>query len=191
MNSQSFGDGGFELDRARGRAIDQEWAGSLALSAKPERRRTRMFAAGELRLCLLHLIGEEPRHGYDLIQAIKAMIGGDYAPSPGVIYPTLSLMVDEGVIKAAPCQGTRKSFELVQEGAAELAVRRHELAELLAKFEALRKTHLHVAAPELARSMGNLSAVLSHRVRSAKISKTAMQKIVDMVDNAARKIERL
>src|SRR5438128_1260199 len=49
-----------------------------------------MFRPGELRLVLLKLIADQPRHGYDLIQSIEEMTGGEYAPSPGVVYPTLT-----------------------------------------------------------------------------------------------------
>jgi hypothetical protein len=58
------------------------------------RRTRRMFESGELRLVLLKLIADEPRHGYDLIRAIEELTGGEYAPSPGVVYPTLTLLQD-------------------------------------------------------------------------------------------------
>mgnify|MGYP006147812387 CR=1 FL=1 len=48
---------------------------------------------------VLQLIAEEPRHGYDLIKAIEELTGGDYAPSPGAVYPTLQLLADEGLIE--------------------------------------------------------------------------------------------
>ena len=56
--------------------------------------RRRMFDGGELRLVLLKLIQDEPRHGYDLIKEIEELTGGAYAPSPGVVYPTLSMLAD-------------------------------------------------------------------------------------------------
>ena len=62
-------------------------------------RRGRMFGAGELRLVLLKLIADEPRHGYELMKALEDMTGGAYSPSPGTIYPTLSLLSDEGAIE--------------------------------------------------------------------------------------------
>ena len=65
------------------------------------RRARRMFESGELRLVLLKLIADEPRHGYDLIRAIEELTGGEYAPSPGVVYPTLTLLQDMGLIEEA------------------------------------------------------------------------------------------
>ena len=60
-----------------------------------------MFESGELRLVLLKLIADEPRHGYDLIRAIEELTGGDYAPSPGVVYPTLTNLAEAGYVTAS------------------------------------------------------------------------------------------
>jgi len=57
-------------------------------------RARRFFSGDELRLLLLKLIEPAPSHGYDLIRAIEEMSGGAYVPSPGVIYPTLTLLAD-------------------------------------------------------------------------------------------------
>ena len=57
------------------------------------RRKQRVFGSGELRLALLMLIGDEARHGYELIKAIGAMTGGNYEPSPGAVYPTLQMLL--------------------------------------------------------------------------------------------------
>ncbi len=61
-------------------------------------RRRGLFDGDELRLVLLSLIAEKPRHGYDLIKEIEERSGGVYAPSPGVIYPTLTMLQDMGLI---------------------------------------------------------------------------------------------
>jgi hypothetical protein len=74
-------------------------------SRRGGRRSRRMFESGELRLVLLKLIADEPRHGYDLIRAIEDLTGGEYAPSPGVVYPTLTLLQDMGLIEEAPAKG--------------------------------------------------------------------------------------
>src|SRR5579885_3543114 len=76
------------------------------------RRSRRMFESGELRLVLLKLIADEPRHGYDLIRAIEELTAGEYAPSPGVVYPTLTLLQDMGLIEEAAEAGSRKPFQI-------------------------------------------------------------------------------
>jgi DNA-binding PadR family transcriptional regulator len=81
------------------------------------RGRGRMFAGGELRLVLLRLVAEQDRHGYELIKAIEELTGGEYAPSPGVVYPTLSLLVDEGLLAEVAGEGSRKAFTVTEAGA--------------------------------------------------------------------------
>src|ERR1700741_3032027 len=80
------------------------------------RGRRRMFDGGELRLVLLKLISEQPRHGYDLIREIEERTGGAYAPSPGVVYPTLTLLEDMGLIDEEKSEGARKLFSITKLG---------------------------------------------------------------------------
>src|ERR1700712_4602214 len=101
------------------------------------RGRARMFGSGELRLLLLKLIAEQSRHGYELIKAIEDLTGGEYAPSPGVVYPTLSLLVDEGKIAEAALDGPRKAFTVTEDGTAELETRGDEAGALVQRLGAL------------------------------------------------------
>ena len=82
--------------------------------------RRRMFESGELRLVILLLIEAEPRHGYDLIREIETRTGGAYAPSPGVVYPTLALLEDVGHAEARAAEGAKKLFAITPSGVAHL-----------------------------------------------------------------------
>jgi hypothetical protein len=75
----------------------------------------RVLDAAELRLVLLKLIWNEPRHGYELIKAIEALSGGAYAPSPGMVYPTLTLLADQGLVDET-ADGSRKRFTITAAG---------------------------------------------------------------------------
>ena len=97
-----------------------------------------MFEGGELRLVLLKLIADEPRHGYDLIRAIEELTGGEYAPSPGVVYPTLTLLQDMGLIEEAAVEGPRKPFQVTDEGRAHLEEHSEEVDELFERLEDLK-----------------------------------------------------
>ena len=79
-------------------------------------RGRRMFGPGDLKLVLLALIEQEPRHGYDLIKAIETAFGGGYAPSPGVVYPTLSLLADEGLIAGVEDAAGKRVFTVTEAG---------------------------------------------------------------------------
>src|SRR5271170_7764122 len=84
-------------------------------------RRERVFEQGDLRLLLLKLISEKPRHGYELIKAVEDGVGGAYSPSPGVVYPTLALLEDLGYAKAAEADGGKKLFAITPAGETFLA----------------------------------------------------------------------
>lgn len=153
--------------------------------------RGRVFASGELRLVLLHLLGETPRHGYDLIKAIAELTGGAYAPSPGVVYPTLNLLTDEGAVTEQAGDGARKAFALTDAARAELAERAEEVAALVERLKALGEADSRHRAPPVARAMGNLMTALRHRAREADFDKETMHAVADILDEAARRIERL
>jgi DNA-binding PadR family transcriptional regulator len=78
----------------------------------------RMFGHGDLRLVLLSLIADKPRHGYDLIRAIEEKFGGAYAPSPGAVYPTLTLLEEQDYIVAEAQSGTKKLYQITDAGRA-------------------------------------------------------------------------
>jgi DNA-binding PadR family transcriptional regulator len=157
------------------------------------RRRGRMFASGELRLVLLKLIADEPRHGYELIKAIEEMTGGAYAPSPGTIYPTLALLEDEGAIAPAPAPGdeARKAYAATDAGKAELDERADEVEALLERLNGHGEQAEGMASSDLFRAAGNLAAVVRNRVREGNFDEHARRKVVDLIDELAKKIERL
>lgn len=155
------------------------------------RRGARMFAGGELRLVLLHLVSEQPRHGYDLIRAVGDLAGGEYAPSPGVVYPTLALLVDEGLIIEEVDAGPRKAFAATDAGRSELAARADDLAAIIARLKEVGDQRERSESPPVRRAMGNLHAVLRNRAMAEGFATETAHAIADILDEAARKIERL
>jgi DNA-binding PadR family transcriptional regulator len=154
------------------------------------RRSRRMFESGELRLVLLKLIADEPRHGYDLIRAIEELTGGEYAPSPGVIYPTLTLLQDMGLIEEAPVEGARKPFQVTEEGRQHLEQRSEEVEALLERLADLKPDERQTAGPAIGRAVKNLMTALSHRVGRDGLDEDLLHEIASILDEAAQKIER-
>jgi DNA-binding PadR family transcriptional regulator len=154
-------------------------------------RRGRMFAQGELRLVLLALIAEDPRHGYELIKEIEEMTGGSYAPSPGAVYPTLQLLEDEGAIEEAEAEGAKKPFAATQQGRDELDSRKDEVEELMRRLGRHGERTTTVRSHDLFRAMGNLGSVLKNRAKAGKLDEATINEIVDMIDEMAKRIERL
>lgn len=154
-------------------------------------RRGRMFAQGELRLALLKLTADEPRHGYELIKAIEELTGGSYAPSPGAVYPTLQMLADEGLIAERDDASPRKAFAATDEGRAELADKADEVAALFERLGKLAEQTERSRSPQLSRAMGNLASVLRNRARAGKLDGETLDQIVDLIDEMAKRIERL
>jgi DNA-binding PadR family transcriptional regulator len=152
--------------------------------------RGRMFASGELRLVLLKLIADETRHGYELIKAIEEMTGGRYAPSPGVVYPTLSLLLDEGAVEEVADDSPRKAFAATEAGRKELVDRAEEAERLIARLTRLNDAGEGHRAPPIGRAIGNLFAAMKGRAQEGFDGDTIHQ-VAEILDEAARKIERL
>jgi len=140
------------------------------------RGRGRMFAGGELRL---------------LIKAIEELTGGNYAPSPGVVYPTLSLLLDEAMIEERADASPRKAFAITAEGEVELSSRSDEAEALIARLVALNEEDDARRAPPIARAVGNLFTALRDRATGGELDRDAIHAVAEILDEAARKIERL
>ena len=165
---------------------DEGWSGG-----RRGRRSKRMFESGELRLVLLKLIADEPRHGYDLIRAIEDLTGGEYAPSPGVIYPTLTLLQDMGLIEEASGEGARKPFQVTDEGRKHLEERSDEVEALLERLADLAPDERATAGPAIGRAVKNLMTALSHRIGRDGLDEELLHEIAAILDEAAQRIERV
>jgi DNA-binding PadR family transcriptional regulator len=93
-----------------------------------------VFAHGQLRLYLLALLHEEPRHGYDVMRALEDRFGGMYTPSAGTVYPRLARLEEEGMITRSDT-GRKAVYEITDAGRAELARRQAELQELESELD--------------------------------------------------------
>jgi DNA-binding PadR family transcriptional regulator len=153
--------------------------------------RRRMFDGGELKLVLLKLISDQPRHGYDLIREIEELTGGAYAPSPGVIYPTLTLLQDMGLVEEEKSEGSRKLLAITAAGRTQLEERTDEVAALLERLAALGAMREKTDGAPIRRAMGNLAAVLQHRLSREDVVSETLHEVAAIIDEAAQKIERL
>ena len=154
-------------------------------------RRGRMFDGSELRLILLKLIADQPRHGYDLIREIEELTGGAYAPSPGVVYPTITLLDDMGLIEEQKAEGAKKQFAVTEAGRVHLVERADEITALFARLSDLGAERQRTDSASIRRAMGNLRSVLMHRFSRGEMNTETLHKIVAMIDDTAQKIERL
>lgn len=128
-----------------------------------------VFAHGSLRLYLLALLDERPRHGYELIQAMSDRFGGTYSPSAGTIYPRLSKLEEEGLVTKTS-DGRKSVYEITDAGRTELEARRPELDAIEDEVtDSIRRLADGVRA-EVNDAMRALRAELASAARDAKRS---------------------
>ncbi|WP_030339107.1 PadR family transcriptional regulator [Streptomyces sp. NRRL S-1022] len=151
-----------------------------------------VFAHGRLRLYLLKLLDEAPRHGYEVIRLLEERFQGLYAPSAGTVYPRLAKLEAEGLVRHTT-EGGRKVYAITDAGRAELADRSGELADLeleiresVAELAAEMKADVRGAAGDLRREM---RAAASEARRGAKTSadESPYGEYVELGDNEAWK----
>jgi DNA-binding PadR family transcriptional regulator len=137
---------------------------------------------------MLSLIAEQPRHGYDLIREIEERTGGVYVPSPGVIYPTLTMLQDMGFIAESEAAGNRKVYSVTAEGTAHLAQRKAEAEALLGRITELKSAQRGDRAP-VRRALRNLHNALAEKLARAD-NDEMMHRIAALLDEVTQKIER-
>lgn len=145
-----------------------------------------MFGPGDLRLVLLALIEQEPRHGYDLIKAIETLFGGGYAPSPGVVYPNLSLLSDEGLIAGVEAGG-KQVFTLTPAGKTWLDENRTAVDGVMQRMALAAKLVSGEQTPEVVREAFH---TLRHAVQMKPGGWTELEtaKVVEALMKAVRDI---
>lgn len=153
-------------------------------------RRQRFFGHGELRLVILDILSRNASHGYELIKEIEALTQGNYSPSPGVIYPTLDLLQDQGLISVEEENG-RKKIAITEEGRRLCAESGEQLSQIQTRLQErmvgceLRKN------PQMKRALENFKAVLDLKVNQRSISDVQLKKIIGVIDRAAMEISQL
>ncbi len=154
-------------------------------------RGRRKFDGGELRLILLRLIADETRHGYELIRAIEEMTGGGYAPSPGVVYPTLTMLDEMGLIAEQQSDDAKKRFAVTEAGRQHLNDRREEVDALIARLTEMGAHRSRQGGSPVWRAMGNLGMAIQHRLARGDFSDDTLHDVAALIDEVAQKIERL
>jgi len=164
-------------------------------------RAGRMLATGDLRLIALALIGEQPRHGYEIIKVLEEKTAGWYSPSPGIVYPTLTYLEEAGYV-TAQAEGSKKLYTITDEGRAYLDQNRdfveavlERLAAIGAKIARMRRRFGgdeegddHRRLPPLVRAaLENLREAAGERLEN---DPDAEAKLVEILARAAQELKK-
>lgn len=150
----------------------------------------RLFDSGELRLVILSFIAEKPSHGYEIIKGIEERLGGVYAPSAGVVYPTLSLLEDEG-LATVTSEGGKKLCTITDAGRAELQANKTRIDAILGRIGEVGKAFGGGRSPQVMRAMHNFKLALKLRFAQGNLNNEQIGKIAEIIDRAAREIESI
>jgi DNA-binding PadR family transcriptional regulator len=153
-------------------------------------RRRRVFEQGDLRYALLKLIADKPSHGYELIKAIEDRLGGAYSPSPGVVYPTLTLLEELGYIHAVEAEGARRAYEITDEGRAALAQNKGVVEAIFRRIGEAAERLGASPPPQIMRAMENLRLALRMRLERGPLSEEQIADVAAALDAAALTVER-
>jgi DNA-binding PadR family transcriptional regulator len=150
----------------------------------------RFFAHGDLRLVILRLIAEKPRHGYEIIKEIEERVGGAYSPSPGVIYPTLTLLEELGYVAVTPGEGARKLHQITEAGQAFLSANGPAVEALFVRMEQANQARGGGPAPQILRAMENLKLALRLRLGRGPLNEDQVTAVAAALDAAAVNVEQ-
>jgi DNA-binding PadR family transcriptional regulator len=150
----------------------------------------RMFDGGELRLVILSYIAEKPSHGYEIIKGIEEQMGGAYVPSAGVVYPTLSLLEDEG-FATVNVQGGKKLYSITDAGRTELEANKTRINDLLGRIRNVGDAFDRGRKPEVFRAMKNFKMALKYKFAQGTLTAEQVNRIAAIIDNAAKEIESI
>lgn len=154
-------------------------------------RRQRFFGHGELRLVVLDILSRNASHGYELIKEIENLTQGIYSPSPGVIYPTLDLLQDQGLITVQEEDSGRKKMAITAEGTQVLVENTALLEQVRSRLKARMVGFELRKDPQMKRALENFKAVLNLKVNQGEISDAQLKQIVGIIDRAALDISQL
>jgi DNA-binding PadR family transcriptional regulator len=151
--------------------------------------RRRVFDHGDLRFILLSMIATKPAHGYDLIKALEERMGGGYSPSPGVIYPTLTMLEEQGYASVLAADG-KKLYQATQDGAAFLKTNQVTVDAIQARIDEIARERSVVPDPRIIRAIENLKTALRLRLSGGPITDDRVRAIAAAIDAAAAEAER-
>lgn len=155
------------------------------------RGRQRLFEHGDLRLVLLALVERKPSHGYELIKAIEEASSGLYVPSPGVIYPTLTLLEEQDFLEPAVAGNGRKSYQITELGKQELQKHQAAIEVIFARLAGAGREHRHEGnlAEGIAEVMHRLRYLLRGNMMRADLTQEQVGRINQALLTAVEEIE--
>ena len=149
----------------------------------------RVFDQGDLKYVILQLLAEKPRHGYEIIKAIEERFGGAYAPSPGTVYPTLTMLEDMGYARVIPEEGGKKVYEITDEGKKYLEENRSAVDDIFSRISDFAQNLFGEPMMAVHRAMKDIGRAVY--VNDRKRTPEQLKQISDILERAAAEISAI
>jgi len=150
----------------------------------------RLFDHGDLRFVILKLIADKPSYGYELIKVIEESLGGAYSPSPGIVYPTLTMLEEMGFAAVAADESGKKLYSITPEGRSFLQKNKGIVDAIFSRMNEAAAVHRRGRAPQIERAIQNLRFTMKLKTSSGALTGKQVREIAEAIDEAARKIEQ-
>ncbi len=173
---EGFGDWGGGPPRGR-----SHWRGRAA----------RLFEQGDLKYVILRMLEEKPRHGYEIIKELESRFCGSYTPSPGTVYPTLTMLEDMGFARVVPEESGKKIYEITDDGRKHLADNSGTVSDIFDRIARFVEGFTDTPMTELNQSFQRLARATYKTATGHIHEKATVEKIRDILRNAANEIEAM
>ena len=154
------------------------------------RRGHRIFDHGDIRYVILSILSENPSYGYELIKAIAERLSGAYSPSPGLVYPTLTILEDLGYVSAKSTDDGKKLYSVTTQGMTFLEINKQILDRIMGRMAHAASLHRRAESPQLVRAIQNLKFTLKLKTETRALTDEQILEIAEALDEASRKIEQ-
>jgi DNA-binding PadR family transcriptional regulator len=150
-----------------------------------------MFEQGDLKYVILQLLDEKPRHGYEIIKELEDRFSGVYSPSPGTVYPTLTMLEDLGYARARTEESGKKIYEITPEGKAYLGENRNTVDDIFERIASIGSSFFSGAMMEVNRAFADLGgAIYAGSFRRAG-DPERLRRVKEILERAAREVEEV
>ena len=153
--------------------------------------RERLFDQGELRLVFLQLLAEKPSYGYELIKAIEEKLSGGYAPSPGVVYPTLTMLEEEGFATVSVSDAGKKVYTVTDAGREYLKANESRAEAIRERLEHAGRGFQRGRSPQIMRPFMSLRGAVQARVSREGLTPEQIKKMAEAIEAAAKAIDAM
>ena len=151
----------------------------------------RLFDAGDLKLVILKLLSEEPSYGYQLMKKMEERLAGGYTPSAGVIYPTLTMLEEEGLASVSTSSDNKKVYTVTPAGLNFLEENKQRVDELFARLDEARGGFERGRSPEMMKAFMNLRGAVMARMFRGNVTPEQIKKITEAINAAAKAVDEL